>query len=181
MDKVIKLNVVVTVTPGIDYPPFNSELEVSGSDAAGAVWKQTFNVGGTTEVDAIRSIFRSEKVAMALGAIALACSQTIPDFSEEPVPSDKPSVDITPDVPAIPFGYDAIANARTPEQEVQRNDFYDKMTANIPLMKVGLVRKLISDNGLALSFANGANLHDVAEQIVEALKAKEDDDASKNN
>ena len=174
--KKIKLSIEIDLTEQDVHPLFVANLTVKGNDEAGVEWVKTYKVDGRSEIDAINTACRTNKLPETISAIALAISQPLPSYTREVVEVNKDEAPATK-----PSKTEAPAPKTDKEKyDEERDRFYQKLNKDLHKWKVGEIRKFIADQSLNVGFRNGTSKKKIAELVIAALQEKEKANGQEN-
>lgn len=182
----VNVNIEFIIKETGAYPPYSGQAIITSQGADGQEWKGGCRYDGNEVDDVVRTLTRMGHFAPAVAKMAQAA---LPGFEEvEPTSFEDLAVPPKPEQPEKPKDpasakKDAKKKAQEKQFAEQREALYKKLHTDIQGWKYGVIRKFCQDNNLSVTVPNGANKVDLADQICQEFRDREDKGSSdeKNN
>lgn len=143
----VKVELSWTFEKTNDYPSYKCVADIKTITQDGTEFSRNMNIKGDSPDDCINLIFRNEHFTPLLKALTKAA---LPEDTEE--------------------------KAEVAGIDSQRDDFYNKLNADLQNISYGELRKFVSENELPTKIRNGGDKKVIAANIIKDIKQKELDE-----
>ena len=145
-----------TKPTGDAYNAYETTCTLKTTTADGTEFKTPLNQLGRTEFESIETLQRKEVFWTLLKRMSILG-----------IPTEVQELDLDAPPPATDY-------------DIERDKFYKELRYNMEVGKYGEIRKFLSDNGIDLKVRNGEDKKKLADKIVNAVKAREEENAKNN-
>lgn len=177
----VEVNICFEMEETGTYPAMTGLAIVTATAEDGSSFRTQVKYDGQERMDIIRTLTRMDHFKRAVASQAIAAlpqDGEVQILEREPVP--EASFDDLAETPE-PTVDEKVEAAQAERFKDQRDAFYVSLHKDIQTWAYGKIRKFCTDNFLQAKVANGGNKIDIATEICEEFRRKEDASNEKNN